>query len=389
MKKFLLSILMGCSLLEAAAQTAFTVNHGPYLQEVTQDGATIVFTTSRKAFSWVELKQHDAPEAEAVKHFNSKDGLKEAWNTFSLVRVEHLKPGTSYDYRIISKEMRSFQPYKVVYGDSIATKWHTFSTIDPQKRGGSFFITSDMHFDAAKLEKLLHAADYRTCDAFFYAGDMTSYIDKFEIPFTSFIDTSVKLFASSVPFEVVRGNHETRGNLARTYSSYFPKKNGKIYGSCLLGDVMVVMVDSGEDKAENHWVYAGLNDYDAYRTEQAEWLKELMNTKEYKKAKYRIVISHFPMVMSQQWKDEKEWVGWEDAIRKFLPVLNKGNVDLLVSGHTHRYFFHEQNVDGNNFPVLEQGESSAVRLELHGGKVQFQVIGVDGKILMEKTISKK
>ena len=54
MKKFLLSILMGCSLLEAAAQTAFTVNHGPYLQEVTQDGATIVFTTSRKAFSWVE-----------------------------------------------------------------------------------------------------------------------------------------------------------------------------------------------------------------------------------------------------------------------------------------------------------------------------------------------
>ena len=125
------------------------------------------------------------------------------------------------------------------------------------------------------------------------------------------------------------------------------------------------------------------------RTEQAEWLKELMNTKEYKKAKYRIVISHFPMVMSQQWKDEKEWVGWEDAIRKFLPVLNKGNVDLLVSGHTHRYFFHEQNVDGNNFPVLEQGESSAVRLELHGGKVQFQVIGVDGKILMEKTISKK
>ena len=256
MKKFLLSILMGCSLLEAAAQTAFTVNHGPYLQEVTQDGATIVFTTSRKAFSWVELKQHDAPEAEAVKHFNSKDGLKEAWNTFSLVRVEHLKPGTSYDYRIISKEMRSFQPYKVVYGDSIATKWHTFSTIDPQKRGGSFFITSDMHFDAAKLEKLLHAADYRTCDAFFYAGDMTSYIDKFEIPFTSFIDTSVKLFASSVPFEVVRGNHETRGNLARTYSSYFPKKNGKIYGSCLLGDVMVVMLDSGEDKAENHWVYA-------------------------------------------------------------------------------------------------------------------------------------
>ena len=86
---------------------------------------------------------------------------------------------------------------------------------------------------------------------------------------------------------------------------------------------MIVMLDSGEDKEEGHWVYAGLTDFNAYRTEQAEWLKELVRTKEYKKAKYRIVISHFPMVMSQQWKEEKEWVGWADAIHKFLPILNE------------------------------------------------------------------
>lgn len=386
MNRVLLSFVISCFLIKASAQSSFTVNHGPYLQEVTQDGASIVFTTSQKAFSWIELKQHDAPEKETVKHFNSKDGLKEAWNTFCSMRVENLKPGTSYDYRIISKEMRSFQPYKVVYGDSLATEWYTFSTIDPNKKGGSIFITSDMHFDAIKLEKLLRAADYRTCDAFFYAGDMTSYIEDFDAPFTSFIDTSVKLFASSIPFEVVRGNHETRGNLARTYSSYFPKKNGKIYGSYLLGDIMIVMLDSGEDKEEGHWVYAGLTDFNAYRTEQAEWLKELVRTKEYKKAKYRIVISHFPMVMSQQWKEEKEWVGWADAIHKFLPILNEADVDLLVSGHTHRYFFHDCDVDGNTFPILEQGANSAVRLELRDGKVQFKVLDVNGEVLMEKVL---
>lgn len=386
MNKFLLSVFMSCSLLGASAQLSFKVNHGPYLQEVTQDGATIVFTTSQKAFSWVELKQHNAEDGEAVKYFNSRDGLKEAWNTFGSVRVENLKPSMGYDYRVVSKEMRSFEPYKVVFGDSIATEWHTFSTVNPQQQGGSIFITSDMHFDAVKLEKLLRAADYQTCDAFFYVGDMTSYIEDFDVPFTSFIDTSVKLFASSIPFEVVRGNHETRGNLARTYSSYFPKKDGKIYGSYLLGDVMIVMLDSGEDKAENHWVYAGLTDYDAYRTEQAEWLEKLIKTKEYRKAKYRIVLSHFPMVMGRKWKEEKMWYGWEDAIHKFLPILNKANVDLLVSGHTHRYFFHNCNVDGNTFPVLEQGADSAVRLELRGAKVKLKVIDVSGKVLMEKML---
>lgn len=386
MKRTLLSALLGCCLTGAAAQPDFAVNHGPYLQEVTQDGATVVFTTNRKSFSWIELKRHGAPDAEAVRHYNSRDGLKEAWNTFSAIRTEGLEPGASYDYRIVSKEMRSFAPYKVVFGDSIASEWHTFSTVDPAKRGASIFVTSDMHFDAVKLEKLLRQADYATCDAIIYAGDMTSYLEKADAPFGSFIDTSVRLFASSKPFEVVRGNHETRGNLARTYSTYFPKKDGKIYGAYLLGDVMIVTLDTGEDKQEDHWVYAGLTDFDAYRTEQAEWFKRLVRTKEYRRAKYRIVISHFPMVMADEYKAEKEWVGWDDAIRKFLPILNKAGVDLLVSGHTHRFFYHDVQADGNAFPVLEQGHDSAVRLELHDGKVRFRVFDVEGKTLMEKTL---
>lgn len=44
-------------------------------------------------------------------------------------------------------------------------------------------------------------------------------MDDLEGPFTSFIDTSVNLFASSIPFEMVRGNHETRGDMV-TYYEY-------------------------------------------------------------------------------------------------------------------------------------------------------------------------
>ena len=323
-----------------------------------------------------------------MRCYASKDGLKAAYNTFNSIRLEKLLPGKSYDYRILSKEICSFQPYKVVFGDSISTQWYTFSTLDPQKKGASIFITSDMHSDAKKLEALLNFTDYKTCDAIIYAGDMMNYMDDPEGPFTSFIDTSVKMFASSIPFEVVRGNHETRGNLARTYSNYFPKKNGKIYGSYLLGDIMIVMLDSGEDKAEDHWVYAGLTDYDAYRSEQAKWLKALVNTKEYKKAKYRIVISHFPMVMDQTVKEENMWLGWTDAIQKFLPILNKANVDLLVSGHTHRFCYHDSGAEGNFFPILEQGGMCATRLDVKDGKIRVLVIDVNGNTLEDKIIER-
>ena len=370
----------------SARAQQFTLLHGPYLQEVGTEAATVVYETSDKAFTWIEVKPHGASDDEARRCYTSRDGLREAFNAFGSVRVKELKPACSYDYRIVSKQMKDFQPYKVTFGDSIATPWHTFSTINPQKKGSTIFITSDIHGDADKLEKLLNLADYKSCDAFFYAGDMMSHIHSHEAPFKAFIDSSVELFASSIPFEVVRGNHETRGNMARSYSQYFPKADGKIYGSYLLGDVMLIMLDSGEDKAETHWVYAGLTDFNAYRTEQAEWLKQLVKSKEYRKARYHIVIGHFPMVMDTIWKEEKQWYGWEDAIRKFLPILNDAKVDLMVSGHTHRFHYHEPGADGNRFPVLEQGYNSATRLELHNGTIRLKVIDEKGNVLKDTTL---
>ena len=375
---FIMFMLLATITTAQTKETEFSINHGPYLQELTKEGVTIVFTTTHKAYSWVELKKHDEPVTSAVRHYNTRDGLKEAWNTFSAIRIEGLQPATPYDYRIVTKEMTKFQPYHVQYGDSTATAWHTFSTTDPDQKGATLFVTSDTHFDSAKLENLLKAADYTTCDAIFYAGDMTSYIDNPEALFQALIDVSVKLFASSKPFDVVRGNHETRGNLARQYPHYFPRKDGHIYGSRLIGDVMIVMLDCGEDKQDTHPVYAGLTDFDTYRSQEAQWLKSVVKSPEYKKAKYRVIISHFPMVMGQEWKDEKAWHGWDDAIRKFLPILNGTKVDLMVSGHTHRTHLHEAGADGNDFPVLEQGYDTAVRIKLDQGKIEYTILGVDG-----------
>lgn len=358
------------------------------MQEVTTDKATIVFQTSGKAFSWVEVKLHGAADEERVRCYETRDGLHNAYNTFNSIRLKDLRPATAYDYRIVSKEMHDFQPYKVVYGDSLTTTWYTFSTLDPKQEDASLFITSDMHGDAAKLDKLLQRLDYETCDAFFYAGDMMNYMDRPELPFESFIDLSVKRFASSIPFEVVRGNHETRGNLARTFYQYFPKEDGKIYGAYRLGDIMIVMLDSGEDKSDQHPVYAGLTDYDNYRTEQAKWLERLVQTKDYRNARYRLVISHFPMVMPAGNKEEGVWKGWEDAIRKFLPILNEANVDLLVSGHTHHYAYFEPEADGNRFPVLIQGAYSAVRLDVKDGEIHVKVVDTDGNVLQETSLKK-
>ena len=232
---FFVFIIIG---LLGKAQNKFGLSHGPYLQEVTNNGATFVFLTSNNSFSSVELKHIDSNESKLYHH--TQHGLKDAYDTFYAIRVEQLQSGVTYQYRIHSKEIRSFEPYKVVYGDSITTQWYTFKTVDLKSKGGSIFITSDTHDDAKRLEKFLELCDYKTCDAFFYGGDVMSYIPTKETPFSSFIDSSVKMFATSIPFELVRGNHETRGKLARFFPELFPKKDGKIYGSYDNGNTVIL-----------------------------------------------------------------------------------------------------------------------------------------------------
>lgn len=47
---------------------------------------------------------------------------------------------------------------------------------------------------------------------------------------------------------------------------------------------MFVVLDCGEDKPDDFPVYAGLNDFDSYRSEQARWFAELIRSKEYRTA---------------------------------------------------------------------------------------------------------
>lgn len=90
--------------------------------------------------------------------------------------------------------------------------------------------------------------------------------------------------------------------------------------------------------------------------------------------------------MPEKDKAEGTWKGWEDAIRRFLPVLNKAGVDLLVAGHTHRYAYYEPGADGNDFPVLIQGFYSAVRLDVEDGKIALKVVDTRGNILKQETL---
>lgn len=56
MKRFLFLCMWGLA-MNVSGQSSFQIDHGPYLQEMRQDGVTVVFHTSKSSFSRLEVRE--------------------------------------------------------------------------------------------------------------------------------------------------------------------------------------------------------------------------------------------------------------------------------------------------------------------------------------------
>ncbi|MCL2561595.1 MAG: metallophosphoesterase [Rikenellaceae bacterium] len=382
----------------------YRFEHGPYLQELTEDGVTVVFATSAKGFSWVEIVEADRVGHEEPRRvYDVRDGLRTAYNTLNAIRIEGLQAATRYAYRLQSKEMTQFQAYNIVFGDSIASRWHEFSTLDPLRAQISFIAVSDIHEDSEKLRTLLTHADIDSADKVFYIGDMMNHYSHEKTPWHGFLDESVRLFATERPFILVRGNHETRGPLARQYHELFPARSGNFYTMFRAGDVAFIVLDGGEDKPDTHEAYAGLGDFDAYRERQAEWLAEVVQSDEFRTARWRVVMSHFPPYSSRS----NHWHGMSETNRLFMPILNEAGIDAMFAGHTHSFeilppatgdrsetieivnrWGGQNEVLGtigrtNTFPIVIGSNRSVTRVDADEHRMRIVVLDVDGNTLCE------
>lgn len=153
----------------------------------------------------------------------------------------------------------------------------------------------------------------------------SSSVESGEQLFKAYLDASAALFAAETPILFTRGNHETRGVFADSLGDYFPGQDGRFYGIYRYGDVCILLLDCGEDKPDDHAEYNGLADYDAYRTEECEWLKKAVRSEEFLTASARIVLLHIPPMA-------EAWHGSVHLNELFVPVLNEAGIDLMLCG---------------------------------------------------------
>ena len=377
-KLLLLSLLVSAVLRAEASAPDLDIECGPWIQNVSEESVTILWTTNRKALSWVEFDADNGNTWYQESHpayYETVSGRR-YYGTFHCVRISGLKKGTKYRYRILGKAIADdSNPYATSYGAERAiSSVKTVKTYDFSAPSCRFSMVNDIHFDDERYAKLLGGMEKQKTDFVVLNGDIVS--------FSNSRDTLIKHtfapiadIAANYPIVFARGNHEGRGCEWFELIKAFPSTTGEFYYSFRQGPVAFLILDGGEDKPDSDPEYSGQADYEQYRIRQLEWLKKAVTEPEFASAPKKVCIMHIPAIA-----DKDAWATQLWIKENFTPILNAAGVDLMLSAHYHSYILAQPKEYGNDFPILVNSSHERLDFEATASKISVKIYAEDGKM---------
>jgi hypothetical protein len=145
---------------------------------------------------------------------------------------------------------------------------------------------------------------------------------------------------------------------------------------------LIIVLDCGEDKPDSDIRYYGLSTTDAYREQEARWLKGVVESEEYRAAPLHIVVLH--MIPG----GKSSWHGEQEIRRLFVPILNEASVDIMLCGHYHRYQWIDDGSRGTNFPILVNSNRDKLVVKADRRGIDIDVVNTGGEVIKRHRIDK-
>lgn len=314
---------------EALLPSQQQLRHGPWLIAPDRGTVTVGMLTDGYVYG-AGVEYRIAGEKDWQCKWDTLGGVLRSDSDLHRITLDNLKPGAEYEYRILlASENKKFK----------ALETHTFTAAPDDDRDFSFFVTGDTQFGSAKRGRLLKKWQKLTesCDFQVSLGDMANIYDDFDVMFFGgYLNWQGKKIYHGKPFVSVRGNHEMRGTERSRWFGVLSAGREKGYHSFTWGKTFFIVLDTGGDGTD-----IGKNSMTAeatkeYMSAQRQWLEKIVDSAEYKNAKFRIVLSHEA--------PHSHRVSKMNDIARFIsgPLLEaakdeKYPVHLWLSGHIHRY----------------------------------------------------
>lgn len=377
-------ILLSCVFfITVKAETQLPVMRTkPYLQNPTGGGMTVSWLTNSPVHSWVEYGTN--PEHLDQRAEVWLDGQVLCYNTQHMIRLSDLTPNITYYYRVCSREITLYQAYKKEFGRTEYSDIHSFKTPGDKTTDFTALVFNDLHKSKDMIDNLMSQVEGSACDLVFFNGDCIDdpKDEDSVVDYLSYLNE--KVGAETRPVFYIRGNHEIRNAYSIKLRDLIDYVGGNTtYGAFNWGDTRFVLLDCGEDKPDTTWVYYGLNSFETFRKEQAEFLEKEVQSKDFKKASERIVIHHIPVYGFK--------FDYLPCRELWHPIFEKAGFSLAINGHVHRFSYTPKHQDRNNFPVVIGGGPSAGRgtvmiLRKRGNELTLEVLDDTGKQLLKQVL---
>lgn len=278
----------------------------------------IVFTTSMDSTAWISVGDQE--------YFDLYAGSEKSETKVHKVCVPMSELDNEKEYTVYIKSMLMRGPYGSFEGKTKSLTYN-FKPVDTTD-GFNYYTISDVH---GATESAIKAAsiDGDNLDCLFMLGDIYSILDNVS-DVQSINEIAYGVTKGEKPVVYARGNHEVKGDASHELYKYVGSVNEDFYFEVYLGDVYIIVLDMGEDHDDDWWEYYDTAHFDLYRDEQKVMVEEAYNNKHYENSKYKIALSHFPMVHIHKGgflKSYKEY---------FTEMFNLMDFDIHYAGHEHR-----------------------------------------------------
>ena len=351
----------------------------PYLQNPVGNGITVMWETTVPAYCWVE---YGTDTTQLKRARTIVDGQVVCNNYLHKIRIDGLQPGQKYYYRVCSQEILLYQAYKKVFGNTAQSAFSELTLPATDTDSFTAVVFNDLHQHTQTFRALCQQIKNVNYDFVVFNGDcVDDPVDHNQA--TSFISELTEgVCGDRIPTFFMRGNHEIRNAYSIGLRDHYDYVGDRTYGSFNWGDTRIVMLDCGEDKPDDHWVYYGLNDFTQLRNEQVDFLKKELSSKEFKKAGKRVLIHHIPLYGND---------GKNLCADLWTKLLEKAPFNISLNAHTHKYAYHPKGELGNNYPVIIGGGykmdgATVMILEKKKDELRVKVLNAKGKILLDITV---
>ncbi|MBQ9731225.1 MAG: metallophosphoesterase [Bacilli bacterium] len=282
----------------------------------------IVFSSETNSRAWVEI--------DGERYFDNYNGSNKSYTKIHKVSVPMTLLNNAKKYTIHVQKITYRGPFGGYFGKDIS-KEYTFKPVDTSD-GLQYYSLSDIHMAGNASAK---AASYmQDKEILVLAGDIVSMMDTFADA-NLVNEYASKITNGSIPVVYSRGNHEIKGKYAQEFHNFVGTKGETFYYNFYLDGLYGLVLDIGEDHDDDYWEYYDTSFYEEFREEQIELLEKEVESKDFENYEYRLVVCHIPVVFINSRKNHK------DQKERMTELLNKMDIDMMISGHQHDLFVFE------------------------------------------------